>query len=180
MTVTEQTARQGLMLAPGEGRVIAGGPMRATLKVPGGAGALTSTFEMVIQPGFDVGAHVHSRGEELFYVVAGELDLLAFEPTVRSGDWHEWTSASGQRVLHGGPGAVLFVPAGVPHAFSNSTGSPVTMLFQSAPSGHEDYFDELVGLLAASAGSPDPHEVAALRARHDIHQLSGMRARGAQ
>ena len=177
MTVTEQTARQGLMLAPGEGRVFAGGPMRATLKVPGGADASTSTFEIVIQPGFDVGAHVHTRGEELFYVVEGELDLLAFTPTVRSEDWHAWTSASGQRMLRGGPGSVLFVPAGVPHAFSNSTGSPVTMLFQSAPSGHEDYFAELVELLAASGGPPDPQEVAALRVRHDIHQLTGMRAR---
>ena len=34
-------------------------------------------------PGFDVGAHLHRTAEELFYVLEGELDLLAFEP--RSG-----------------------------------------------------------------------------------------------
>jgi len=73
---------------------------------PGGQNALTSTFEMMVPPGYDVGAHVHSEGEELFYVADGELDLLAFEPVVRSpGDWHEWTSSSGQRFLRGGPGA---------------------------------------------------------------------------
>ena len=175
------TAARGRMLAPGEGRVIAGGGLHATLKVPGGAGALTSTFEIMVPPGFDVGAHVHTVGEELFYVVEGELDLLAFEPVNRSiGDWHEWTSASGQRLLRGGPGSLLFVPAGVPHAFSNSTDQPVRMLFQSAPSGHEDYFDELVTLLASSSGSPDPEEVAELRLRYDIHQLTSMRGRGSE
>lgn len=166
------------MLAPGAGRVIAGGGMRATLKVPGGASALTSTFEILVPPGFDVGAHVHTVGEELFYVVEGELDLLAFEPRSRSTpDWHEWTSASGQRLMRGGPGALLFVPAGCPHAFSNSGDTPVKMLFQSAPSGHEDYFDELVVLLEASGGSPDLEEIAALRRRHDIEQLTGLKRR---
>ena len=175
--VTGDAGADGIMLPPGAGRVIAGGGVHATLKVAGGATALTSTFEMVIPPGFDVGAHVHSVGEELFYVVAGELDLLAFEPVDRTGDWHAWTSSSGQRMLRGGPGALLFVPAGCPHAFSNSTAEPVTMLFQSAPSGHEDYFDELVVLLEDSGGRPDPEAVAALRRRHDIPQLTGMRYR---
>ena len=31
-------------------------------------------------PGFDVGAHVHHESQEFFYVLEGELDLLAFEP----------------------------------------------------------------------------------------------------
>ena len=43
-----------------------------------------SMFEVVdIGPGFDVGAHLHRNAEELFYVLEGQLDLLAFEP--RSG-----------------------------------------------------------------------------------------------
>ncbi len=173
-----KTTPKGLMLAPGDGRVIAGGGLQATLKVAGGEGAaLTSTFEIVVPPGFDVGAHVHSKGEELFYVVEGELDLLAFEPVARSSDWHDWTSPSGYQLLRGGPGSVLFVPAGCPHAFSNSTAAPAKMLFQSAPSGHEHYFDELVALLQSSAGSPDPAEVAALRSRYDIEQLTGLRDR---
>lgn len=169
----------GRMLAPGAGRLISGGGLHATLKVAGGSGALTSTFEIRVPPGFDVGAHVHTTGEELFYVVSGELDLLAFEPTDRrEGDWHAWTSSSGQQVMRGGPGALLFVPAGCPHAFSNSGTEPATMLFQSAPSGHEDYFDELVELLQESAGNPDVQQVAELRRRHDIEQLTGLRRRG--
>ena len=127
----------------------------------------------MIPPGYDVGAHVHTVGEELFYVVSGEVDLLAFEPVSRSvPDWHEWESATGQRYLHGGRGSLLFVPAGTPHAFANPTGEPAVLLFQSAPAGHEDYFEELAALLGEADGSVDQHVVAQLRSRHDIEQLT--------
>ncbi len=169
----------GLMLPPGAGRLIAGGALHATLKVPGGPGAVTSTFEIAIPPGYDVGAHVHGQAEELFYVVAGQLDLLAFEPAVRTpGDWHEWTSRSGDRFLRGGPGSLLFVPPGCPHAFANPGDGPAVVLFQSAPSGHEDYLEELAGLLRAADGPPDQAAVAELRTRYDIEQLTPLRGAG--
>ena len=74
----------GVMLAGGEGRRIAGGGVDATVKVTMDHAAFASTFEMRIPPGYDVGAHVHSQGEEIFYVVQGHLDVLAFEPLDRS------------------------------------------------------------------------------------------------
>ncbi len=162
----------GRMLAPGDGRLIAGGGLHATLKVAGGE-ALTSTFEVVVPPGYDVGAHVHTVGEELFYVVEGTLDLLAMEPVSRAGeDWHDWVAPSGQTYLRGGPGSMLFIPAGCPHAFANPTDTPAKMLFQSAPSGHENYFDELAAFLRAAKGPPDQQALSELRARHDIEQLT--------
>lgn len=167
------------MLAPGEGRVISGGALHATLKVAGGPNALMSTFEIEVPPGYDVGAHVHTRGEELFYVVSGTLDLLAFEPLDRSeGDWHDWVGEDGRRFLRGGPGSLLHIPAGVPHAFANASGERATMLFQSAPEGHERYFEELAALLRDSGGRPDPVAVAEIRARHDIVQLTSLVQRG--
>ena len=85
------------MLGPGEGRRIRGGALEATLKVPGGPGAITSTFEIVVRPGYDVGAHVHTHGEELFYIVSGTLDILAFEPVERTPeDWHSWVATDGR------------------------------------------------------------------------------------
>jgi uncharacterized RmlC-like cupin family protein len=169
----------GMMLKPGAGRLIEGGGLHAVLKVPGGT-AITSTFEVEVPADYDVGAHVHTVGEELFYVVRGTLDLLAFEPIQRSvGDWHDWVSPSGQRYMRGGPGSLLFVPAGCPHAFANLSAEPAAMLFQSAPSGHEDYFEELAELLRSSEGPPDPDAVAALRRRHDIEQLTAFRDRRA-
>src|SRR5438132_880048 len=155
------------MLTPGAGRVIAGGGLHATLKVPGGDPAVASTFEVVVPPGFDVGAHVHRAGQELFYVLEGELDLLAFEPQTRTqSDWHEWVSSSGHRFLHGGPGSLLFIPPGCPHAFSNPTGVPARVLFQAAPSGHEDYLDELAALLREAKGRPDPAAVGGVPRRY--------------
>jgi oxalate decarboxylase/phosphoglucose isomerase-like protein (cupin superfamily) len=165
------------MLPPGHGRLIARGALRATLKVGKGDGALASTFEIVVPPGFDVGAHVHSAAEELFYVLEGELDLLAFEPETRSGgDWHEWVADSGQRFLRGGKGSLMFVPPGCPHAFANPSNQPARMLFQAAPPGHEDYLEELAVLLQAAGGRPDPNEVAELRRRYDIEQLTTLRS----
>jgi oxalate decarboxylase/phosphoglucose isomerase-like protein (cupin superfamily) len=110
----------------------------------------------------------------MFYVLQGELDLLAFEPRVRTaGGWHTWESDSGAKVVRGGPGRVMFVPPGCPHAFSNPGPAPVRMLFQVAPPGHERYLQELAELLAHSA-PPDQAAIAELRARHDIQQLTPM------
>jgi len=179
--VTPSVDRQltGQQLAPDAGRLIAGGGLHARLKVAGGPegdGALTSTFEIAVPAGYDVGAHVHTVGEELFYVLTGTLDLLAFEPVERTpDDWHSWESPTGQRHLRGGPGSLLFVPAGIPHAFANLSDEPASMLFQSAPAGHEFYFEELAALLRDSDGHPDPGAVRAVRARHDINQLTSLR-----
>ena len=169
---------EGIMLMPGEGRRIKGGALDATIKSTMDAPALTSSFEMIIPAGYDVGAHVHAHGEEVFYVVEGELDILAFEPLDRAQpDWHQWESRSGKRFLHGGPGAFMFVPENTPHAFANQTGKPVKMFFQSSvPGGHENYFDELMQLLRRSDGSPDAKDVAQLRERYDIEQLTPLSA----
>jgi hypothetical protein len=45
------------------------------------------------------------------------------------------------------------------------------MLFLVSPAGHEVYLEELPDLLAVG-GPPDHAEIAALRRRHDIHQLT--------
>jgi oxalate decarboxylase/phosphoglucose isomerase-like protein (cupin superfamily) len=160
----------GLVVPPGGGTPIAATGM--TLKVGAAESAPWSFFEVEVAAGFDVGAHVHGQAEELFYVLDGELDLLAFEPLVRtSGDWQRWESASGAKVMRGGPGSLMHVPAGTPHAFANPGLSPARMLFQVAPAGHEVYLREMAELLVGS-GPPDQAALAELRRRHDIEQLT--------
>jgi hypothetical protein len=67
----------------------------------------------------------------------------------------------------------MFVPVNVPHAFANQTDKPVKIFFQfSVPGGHENYFDELFALLRRSDGKPAQKDVAELRARYDIEQLT--------
>ena len=94
----------GFVLPPGAGHRIRGAGM--TLKVGAEQSGSWSAFEAEVAPGFDVGAHRHAEAEEIFYLLEGELDLLAFEPQTRaSGDWTAWESAGGAKISRGGPGS---------------------------------------------------------------------------
>jgi len=162
----------GLVLPAGRGQVIPGAGM--TLKVGEGESGTWSVFEAQVAPGFDVGAHRHAQAEEVFYILDGELDLLAFEPqNPAAGGWQDWQGADGRRVARGGPGSFMFVPPGCPHAFRNPGQVPARMLFLVSPPGHERYLQELAALLA-QPGPPDQAAIAALRARHDIEQLTSL------
>ncbi|MEU5220018.1 cupin domain-containing protein [Streptomyces sp. NPDC020807] len=179
MTVTAIGPRGGLVVPPGHGKVVASAAQHVTFKVTGEHSRTASTFEVLVPPGFDVGAHAHGHSEELFYVLDGELDVLAFEPLVRTRDsWRDWESASGQRAVRATPGTLILVPPGCPHAFANPTGDPVRMLFQaSPPPDHERYFEELMEILAAAGpgGDVDHEAVARLRIRYDIDQITPLR-----
>jgi quercetin dioxygenase-like cupin family protein len=162
----------GFVLPSGTGRRIGGAGM--TLKVGSKQSARWSAFEAEVGPGFDVGAHRHAEAEEIFYILQGELDLLAFEPRIRtSGDWTAWESADGAKVSRGGPGSLMFVPAGCLHAFTNPGTTPARMLFLVTPSGHEQYLEGVAELLSRP-GPPDQPAIIALRARYDIEQLTPM------
>jgi uncharacterized cupin superfamily protein len=113
-----------------------------------------ATFEWIAAPGWDTGSHFHSKIEEQFYVVDGELELRA-----------------GDRLIVGRPGAFVAVPAGTAHAFANRSAQPARMLLVVSPPGHERYFAELAEILARP-DAPDPDEIAALRARFDTTQVS--------
>ncbi|MFJ6695377.1 cupin domain-containing protein [Streptomyces sp. NPDC091272] len=176
---TPSAARQGLFVPNGHGRTLRTPAQQVTFKVTGEHSRAASSFEVVVPPGFDVGAHVHARSEELFYVLEGELDVLAFEPRVRTADdWRHWESASGRRTVRATQGTVIVVPPGCPHAFANRSGSSARMFFQSSPPpDHERYFEELLDILD-HGGASDLAAIAALRARYDIEQLTPMRHDG--
>jgi mannose-6-phosphate isomerase-like protein (cupin superfamily) len=158
----------GLLLPPAAGPQI----QAMTLKVGAEHSAQWSAFEAEVAPGFDVGAHLHHGAEEVFYVLDGELELLAFHPAEpRSDDWRTWRSRSGAATFHGGPGSFMFVPAGCPHAFFNPGPRAARMLFLVSPSGHEAYLRELMELLTGG-GPPGQGAIEELRRRHDIHQLT--------
>ncbi|UED85140.1 cupin domain-containing protein [Streptomyces profundus] len=166
----------GLILPPGQGRRLTTPTQDVTFKATESDGSAISIFEVVVPPGFDVGAHSHHHAQEFFYVLEGELDLLAFEPVKRTEEgWQDWESADGDRVVHAGPGSSMFVPSGTPHAFRNSTDEPARMLFQSFPSpDHELYFEEITKIFAAGAGL-DPEAVEELRIRYDVSQITPLR-----
>jgi oxalate decarboxylase/phosphoglucose isomerase-like protein (cupin superfamily) len=160
----------GFVMGPGQGERVS---PAMTLKVGDKNSAAWSMFEVVdIAPGFDVGAHLHRNAEELFYVLEGQLDLLAFEPRVRTaGNWQSWEAHTGATVARGGPGSMMYVPRGCPHAFANPGPALARMIFLVSPAGHEHYQKELAELVASTAGPLDA-VIAELRVRHDIDQLT--------
>jgi quercetin dioxygenase-like cupin family protein len=116
-------------------------------------------LEFTAVPGFSTGDHVHSKIEEIFYVVEGEF-------TIRAGD----------RTLRAGPGDFVLVPPGVPHGFGHAEGGPAKMLLVISPAGvHERYFEELAELLA-KPGAPDVQAIGELRKRYDTEQVSPLTA----
>ncbi|HET8662649.1 MAG TPA: cupin domain-containing protein [Micromonosporaceae bacterium] len=166
----------GLIVRPGQGRKLTTKAQEVTFKVTGAHGSFVSVFEVVVPPGFDVGAHTHHRSQELFYILEGELDLLAFEPVKRTDEWwQDWESPDGDRAIRASAGSCMFVPPGCPHAFRNATDRPARMLFQSYPSpDHERYFEEICEIFSAG-GAVDPHAVQQLRDRYDVSQITPLR-----
>lgn len=166
----------GLIVPPGQGRKLITKAQEVTFKATKDHGSSLSVFEVVVPPGFDVGAHVHHDAQEFFYVLEGELELLAFEPERRTEDsWHRWTSPDGDRITAATEGAFMFVPPGTPHAFRNASDRPARMLFQCYPSPyHEFYFEEIAEIWQAG-GTIDQEAVERMRRRYDVHQLTPLR-----
>src|SRR6059058_5737453 len=75
-------------------------------------------WEAIVPPGGGPPPHVHSREEESFYVLEGEV-------TFRVGDG----------LLVATAGTFVNMPVGTPHAFRNDSGEPARMLISVAPAG---------------------------------------------
>jgi quercetin dioxygenase-like cupin family protein len=111
---------------PGQGCTIAivGDVYRflATGKETNGKYALWEAF---VSPGGGPPPHVHSREEEGFYVLEGEI---AF-------------TVNGERLV-AKPGMFANMPVGTPHSFKNESSQPARMLISVAPAGLEQMFFE--------------------------------------
>jgi quercetin dioxygenase-like cupin family protein len=69
--------------------------------------------------------HRHEEFEETFYLLEGELDIEV--------------GNEAQRI---GPGALVRIPAGVRHAYSNPHAAPARMLVTLLPGGMEECFEQ--------------------------------------
>src|SRR5262245_58680299 len=83
-------------------------------------------WEALVPPGGGPPPHVHSREEEGFYVLEGEI-------TFRIGDTTHVASA----------GMFANMPVGTPHSFKNQSSRPARMLISVAPAGLEKMFFEV-------------------------------------
>jgi quercetin dioxygenase-like cupin family protein len=116
-----------LVNKPGEGRTVAivGDVYRflATSEDTDGKYALLEAF---VSPGGGPPPHVHSREEEGFYMLEGEI-----------------TFTIGDKRLIASPGMFANMPVGTPHSFKNESGKPARILVSIAPAGLEQMFFEI-------------------------------------
>ena len=147
---------EAIIIQAGDGKALSLRGTQVAYKAEGERPGGGPTFlEFTAAPGFSTGDHVHSRIEEIFYVVEGEFQIRA-----------------GDRTLRAKPGDFVLVPPGVPHGFGNPDGAPAKMVLLISPAGvHEQYFEELAALLA-KPGAPDIQAIAELRQRYDTQQVS--------
>jgi len=107
-------------------------------------------WEAVVPPGGGPPPHVHSREEEGFYVLEGEITLVV-----------------GDERLTASAGMFANMPVGTPHSFKNESGKPAKMLISVAPAGLEQMFFEVgvpVPPGATTAAPPTREEIERLLA----------------
>src|SRR4249920_2608931 len=96
-------------------------------------------MEAIVGPGGGPPPHVHSREEEGFYIIEGEITLVI-----------------DGRALVAEAGTFANLPVGVPHSFKNETSRPAKMLISVAPAGLEKMFFEIGVPLAEGATTAPP------------------------
>jgi quercetin dioxygenase-like cupin family protein len=96
-------------------------------------------WEAIVPPGGGPPPHVHSREEEGFYVLEGEITF----------------TVNGQHVV-AKAGTFANMPVGTPHAFKNESDRPAKMLISVAPAGLENMFFEFGVPLAEGATTASP------------------------
>src|SRR5437762_3315605 len=111
---------------PSEGRTVAVvGDVYRFLTTGEETNGKYAMLEAIVPPGGGPPPHVHSREEESFYVLEGEI-------TFRIGDERLVASA----------GMFANMPVGMPHSFKNESRKPAKMLISVEPAGLEKMFFE--------------------------------------
>src|SRR5260370_32729814 len=117
---------QAVIKQPGEGRTVAVvGDLYRFLATGEDTNGKYALLEAIVPPGGGPPPHVHSREEEGFYVLEGEI-----------------TFTIGEKRLVASAGTFANMPVGTPHSFKNEGSRPARMLISVAPAGLEKMFFE--------------------------------------
>ena len=119
--------RRPTLRTPAEGRTIAVvGDVYRFLATGEDTNGTYAQWEAIVPPGGGPPPHVHSREEEGFVVLEGEITFQIGED---------------RRIARAGIFANM--PVGTPHSFKNESNSPAKMLITVAPAGLERMFFEI-------------------------------------
>jgi quercetin dioxygenase-like cupin family protein len=112
------------------------------------SGGAYFAMEALVPPGGGPPPHVHSREDETFYLLEGEIEFRL-----------------GEDVVTAGPGDFVNVPKGTVHCFHNAGTATARMILTFTPAGMERFFEET--LEPAPAGATDaPDNVDEVAARY--------------
>jgi len=145
------TASTVTVVQPGDGEAAGVGPgIGVVFKIDGeDTGGAVSIIEQPFEVGALVPPHLHTREDEVTFVLEGKVGF-------RSGD---------QEVVLG-PGGYIVKPRAEVHAMWNAGKSPARIIEIVTPAGFEGGMREFAAL--AAADPPDPEAVAALTTRYGM------------
>lgn len=130
---------QPILRSPTEGRTIAVvGDLYRFLATGDETDGKYAMFEALVPPGGGPPPHVHSREEESFYILEGEI-----------------TFTVGNETIIATAGTFANMPVGSLHSFKNATDKSARMIFSVAPAGLEKMFLE-VGVPVKLGETPPP------------------------
>ena len=133
-------SRNPVINSPPKGRTIAVvGDVYRFLATGEDTAGKYALWEAVVPPGGGPPPHVHSREEEGFYVLEGEITF----------------TVNGERVV-AAASTFANMPVGTPHSFKNESDKPARMLISVAPAGLERMFFEVGVPLAEGATTALP------------------------
>src|SRR5882672_4817018 len=131
---------QPTLRKPTEGRTIAVvGDVYRFLATGDDTNGKYALWEAIVLPGGAPPPHVHSREEEGFYLLDGEI-----------------TFQIGEKRIVASAGMFANMPVGTPHSFKNESDRPARMLISVAPAGLEQMFFEVCVPLAEGATTALP------------------------
>ena len=131
---------QPTITKPGEGRTIAVvGDVYRFLATSDDTNGKYALWEAIVPSGGGPPPHVHSREEEGFYILEGEITFQIAE----------------ERVV-ATAGMFANMPVGTPHSFKNESDQPAKMLISVAPAGLEQMFFECGVPVAQGATTAPP------------------------
>lgn len=139
-TCQKKSSAIPVLRKPGEGRTIAVvGDVYRFLGTGEETNGKYALFEAIVPPGGGPPPHVHSREEEGFYILEGEITF----------------TVNGEKIV-AKAGTFANMPVGTPHSFKNESKKPAKMLISVTPAGLEQMFFEVGVPLAEGATTALP------------------------
>lgn len=109
-------------------------------------------FTLITQdnpPGIQIPKHIHTKEDEIFQVIEGEIEVEV-----------------GDQIVNLKDGDMIFLPRNIPHSFKVTGTKNAKVHVSIFPSGIENMFEELSQL---PAGPPDFPRVAEICGKYKIH-----------